>query len=42
MVLALMRVSQAHCSVEIKCCHLSFEYEIKPTGGANSFSLRWN
>lgn len=37
MGLELMRILQTHSSVEVKFCHLSFEYKIKPTELSNSF-----
>lgn len=42
MALELMRISQAHYSVEVQFCHLSFEDKIEPTERSNSFSPRWN
>lgn len=37
MALELMRISQTHDSVEIKICHLSFQYKIEPAEPSNSY-----
>lgn len=37
MALELMRLSQAHNSIEIQFCHLGFEDKTEPTEPSNSF-----